>query len=180
MTYFKTGYCWLGLLLLLVSYLPLLFADKAAVKRLINFSFISKKGKWISFVISLCYIAFILIPFFIKRTDSIIISIIGYILFGFGVVCTLVGYGNYFSSKPDETITKGLYRFSRNAIYVSTLFMMAGEVVLCRSLVLGVLLAVHIVLQHYVILEEERFCEQTYGESYLAYKKRTPRYFLFF
>ena len=32
MIYFKTYYWWLGMLLLLVSYLPFLLADKAAFK----------------------------------------------------------------------------------------------------------------------------------------------------
>lgn len=180
MIYFKTYYWWLGMLLLLVSYLPFLLADKAAFKRLSDFSFISIRGKWFSFVMIAFYAVFAIVPFFVRLTDSIALLMAGCLVFGFGAVCTLVSYDNYFSSKSDETITKGLYRFSRNAIYVSALFMEIGIVVLCRSWLLGVVLVLHLVLRHYVILEEERYCEQTYGESYLAYKKRTPRYFLFF
>ncbi len=178
--YIKTYYWWLGLLLLSVSYLPFLFADKAALKRLSDFSFISIRGKWFSLVMTAFYAAFAIVPFFVKHPQSIGLLATGCVIFGFGAVCTLVSYANYFSSKPDETITKGLYRFSRNAIYVSALFMEIGIVILCRSWLLGAVLLLHLVLRHYVILEEERYCEQAYGESYLAYKKKTPRYFLFF
>lgn len=122
MTYFKTYYWWLGMLLLLVSYLPFLLADKAAFKRLSDFSFISIRGKWFSFVMIAFYAVFAIVPFFVRLTDSIALLMAGCLVFGFGAVCTLVSYDNYFSSKSDETITKGLYRFSRNAIYVSALF----------------------------------------------------------
>ena len=176
--YLKTYQWWLGLSLLLVSYVPFGFADKAAVRRLRNFSFISIRGKWFSFVLVAFYATFAIVPFFVKTTNSIGLLVAGNVVFVFGALCTLVSYANYFSSKPDETITKGLYRYSRNAIYVSALFMEIGTVILCRLWILGVVLVLHLVLRHYIILEEERYCEQTYGESYRKYKANTPRYFL--
>lgn len=32
--------------------------------------------------------------------------------------------------------------------------------------------------QHLIIKEEEEFCENEYGDEYLVYKRKTPRYLL--
>jgi len=41
---------------------------------------------------------------------------------------------------------------------------------------IGIALALNLLFQHPIILEEEKFCSETYGKTYDGYKKKTKRY----
>ena len=51
-----------------------------------------------------------------------------------------------------------------------------GVCVSTRSPVLAAILVVLLVLQHAMILAEERACTRKYGEAYVAYARTVPRY----
>jgi protein-S-isoprenylcysteine O-methyltransferase Ste14 len=81
--------------------------------------------------------------------------------------------------------TVGIYRLSRNPMYVAMFMILAGFALMAWSAspIMG-LLAVVVLLwntgtTHWMILGEERFLEGRYGETYLGYKRVTPRYLLF-
>ena len=68
-------------------------------------------------------------------------------------------------SFPDETgfNRRGLYRFSRNPMYVAYFICFAGMAFLTRS---GILLGLVILFQisaHWIILAEERWCIRKFG-----------------
>ena len=89
-------------------------------------------------------------------------------------------FASYVKAPKGEAITNGVYRWSRNPMYFFFIIGMMGVCVASASLWMLLLMIPFSIFTHLIILGEERYCEQTYGESYLAYKKRTPRYFLFF
>jgi protein-S-isoprenylcysteine O-methyltransferase Ste14 len=64
--------------------------------------------------------------------------------------------------------------------YVSVAAMGFGMAIMLHSAVTAALVGASAVLTHFIILEEERWCSTTYGESYVQYKRKVPRYFLFF
>ena len=74
-------------------------------------------------------------------------------------------------------VTDGLYRFSRNPMYVGLVLVLLGAAVLFGSL--GALLTVPVfvwILQTRFIEGEERFLQEIFGERYLEYKKRVRRW----
>lgn len=81
--------------------------------------------------------------------------------------------------------TTGIYRMSRNPMYVSMLLILAGFTLMAwsASLLMGILFAGTFlwdaITTHFMVLGEERFLEGKYGEAYLSYKRATPRYLLF-
>ena len=81
---------------------------------------------------------------------------------------------------PGETTslkTGGIYRFSRNPIYVGV-DLIAVASILFIPLVFNIICAViGIVVHHFIILSEEKFLENRFKEEWLAYKKKTCRYF---
>jgi protein-S-isoprenylcysteine O-methyltransferase Ste14 len=82
-----------------------------------------------------------------------------------------------FADAPVERpIQAGLYRVSRNPLYVSAACMFLGICLATSSLILGGIFVVLLVLQHFMILAEERACARKYGESYVAYARQVPRY----
>jgi protein-S-isoprenylcysteine O-methyltransferase Ste14 len=105
---------------------------------------------------------------------------IGLVVFGLGMIGTLVAVSNFASTPPGQPVVKGLYRISRNPIQVISFVATLGVGIATASWVIIVANIVEYVVIHITTLAEERFCLDKYGESYRAYMKRVPRYFLFF
>ena len=165
----------LSLMFLLISYVPMIFGGNGA-KRLVNFSWMNKRGKMLSFIVLILFLLIVILPIFNRITDNEISIIIGFFLFASGVIGIITSYINYFATPINELIVKGMYKKSRNPIYVSTLISFIGIAVLCESFLLGVLFLIYFIVQHPIIKEEERFCENNFGEEYQKYKQKTRRY----
>jgi len=74
-------------------------------------------------------------------------------------------------------ITGGLYRFTRNPMYLGMLFIVAGVALLFGSV--SPLLPIPLfawAIQRNFILGEERFLEEIFGERYLGYKRQVRRW----
>jgi len=79
--------------------------------------------------------------------------------------------------KTSSIVTSGLYRWSRNPIYLS--FVIAGLGVACLLNDFWIVLMqipLATVLTKMVIEKEERYLEDKFGESYRAYKKKVRRW----
>jgi protein-S-isoprenylcysteine O-methyltransferase Ste14 len=82
------------------------------------------------------------------------------------------------TDKPVPRLTtEGPFRYSRNPSYLALAMLYAGIAVLRNSLwAILLLLVVLGVIQREVIGREERYLERTFGEEYLAYKRRVRRW----
>ncbi|MCF4150904.1 isoprenylcysteine carboxylmethyltransferase family protein [Dethiosulfovibrio sp. F2B] len=85
---------------------------------------------------------------------------------------------NVRTDRPAESVVAdGIFRFTRNPMYLS--FCLLG---LSLSLILNslwVLLGTFpfcVYIHHVVIPEEERYMEKRFGDAYLNYRRRTPRW----
>jgi protein-S-isoprenylcysteine O-methyltransferase Ste14 len=80
--------------------------------------------------------------------------------------------------KPTTAIlSDGVYKISRNPVYVGLIFIYLGIVFLFNSLwILPPLILVVFVMHHGVILREEKYLEQKFGAEYLNYKEKVRRW----
>jgi protein-S-isoprenylcysteine O-methyltransferase Ste14 len=80
--------------------------------------------------------------------------------------------------KPTTAIvTSGVYRLTRNPMYVGMAFVHAAIAIAFASPTALVLLPVAIlVIYQHVIRKEERYLEAIFGAEYLAYKSRVRRW----
>ncbi|WP_461637126.1 methyltransferase family protein [Labilibaculum euxinus] len=170
----ENGYI-LSIIYIVVSYVPMLFSRKGR-KRLSDFSWINKKGKNLSALITVLWLIVLVAPVFCKITDNKWLFSIGLSLFVSGLTFTLISYYNYFTTPLGSLISKGMYRFSRNPIYVSNLIAIIGLSILVSSAVLAIVVIIYPILQHPIIKEEERFCEERFGVEFEQYKTKTRRY----
>jgi protein-S-isoprenylcysteine O-methyltransferase Ste14 len=92
----------------------------------------------------------------------------------------LIAMHNYATTPKDEAIVKGMYRISRNPLYLFFGLMFLGLIVASLSVPLLLIWIVYSVFTHLIILGEERYCLETYPESYKEYMRSVPRYILFF
>ncbi len=79
---------------------------------------------------------------------------------------------------PKELVTVGLYRISRNPMYVAVWTIVLGFAIGYRSVALWIYVAVLVVAFHLrVIFFEEPWLARTFGSSWLAYRSDVPRWF---
>ena len=84
--------------------------------------------------------------------------------------------------KPTTAIvTDGIYRFTRNPMYLSMVLLMIAVSVLVSNIWIFILTPVFaVIMQKGVIEQEERYLEEKFGAEYTNYKKSTRRWILFF
>ena len=100
----------------------------------------------------------------------------GLIIYIFGVAFTIVAIQNFSSSPKDKVIIKGLYRFTRNPMYVGMILLQIGVGIACSSWLYLLLTVALIILLNANSSAEERYCLYLYGDDYRKYKNSTPRW----
>ena len=96
--------------------------------------------------------------------------------FGFALRWTnFLGWGNAFGSS-DGLKTDGIYRYSRNPIYVISIIGMIGWALLVGSWMATTLLCVWACLYIVAPLLEEPWMNKQYGETFTTYMSQVPRY----
>ncbi len=73
--------------------------------------------------------------------------------------------------------TTGIYRFSRNPMYFGFNLLTIASMLYCVNIVLPIMGIYSMITYHLIILGEEKFLEERFGEEYSSYKKKTGRYF---
>jgi len=105
--------------------------------------------------------------------------ILGLIIFLIGVTGLVISILNFKNAPFDKPITTGLYKASRNPQIVTVYIIFLGYTLLIGSWLSMIILLFSFMGQHFSLLGEERRLTEQYGDSYLEYKKKVPRYFLF-
>lgn len=74
-------------------------------------------------------------------------------------------------------VTGGMYRFSRNPMYLGMVIVLAGVAILLGTLTPFLIIALFIsVIQEVYIRHEEAFLESLFGETYRQYRARVRRW----
>jgi protein-S-isoprenylcysteine O-methyltransferase Ste14 len=81
-------------------------------------------------------------------------------------------------NEPSTALVTGAsFHFTRNPLYLSLALVYSGLALMANALWALLLLPVVVVLVHFlVIVPEERYLEQKFGEQFLSYKSRVRRW----
>ncbi len=78
---------------------------------------------------------------------------------------------------PSRIVIKGLYRYTRNPIYVAWVIVLFGVFIYFGHILLLIYAVINGVILHlYVILREEPVLRQRFGEEYTSYTESVPRW----
>ena len=122
-------------------------------------------------------ILLIMIVLFFNEAD--LISLINFIGLGISIIgMILYAISIVHFSKPNISglNTKGLYRISRNPMYIAFFLYFLGCSMLTNSWLLLSILIIFQISVHGLILSEERWCIEQFGEAYKNYMKEVRRY----
>ncbi|MBI4916776.1 MAG: isoprenylcysteine carboxylmethyltransferase family protein [Acidobacteria bacterium] len=101
----------------------------------------------------------------------------GVLLVGLGIAVRLWSAGYVGGCKKRRIVTDGPYRFIRNPLYAGSFLVAAGMCLLGGSWTASlVALALFVALFHATVAVEEHTLETWFGEEYLSYVRRVPRY----
>ena len=79
--------------------------------------------------------------------------------------------------KANLLVTSGAFRYTRNPMYLGFLTMLTGTAIVLGSVSPFIVIPfVFWILHTQFVLKEEKWMESWFGESYLQYKKKTPRW----
>jgi protein-S-isoprenylcysteine O-methyltransferase Ste14 len=80
---------------------------------------------------------------------------------------------------PSKLVTHGIYKVSRNPIYLSLALLLIGTLLINGTLIFLILTILVILNLHYLILREEKLLSKIYGKAFSRYCGSTPRYIFF-
>jgi protein-S-isoprenylcysteine O-methyltransferase Ste14 len=151
--------------------------DKEVIKKAAaaGMSF-NETQKKVSNIYSFLFFALIAYSFFLPLKLGTVWFYTGFLIYLLGVIIETIAMINFFTTTVDKPVNKGVYRFSRNPMYFGIFLIFVGTGIACVSWVFLLLTAVSLILSHIVVVAEERFCIQKYGDPYREYLNRIPRW----
>ena len=134
-------------------------------------------------IIYLFYPQLIELTFPFSLLQNIVVETLGIALIVFGFILTLIaGFQLGLSARvwlpkqKTKLITTGVYGFCRNPIYVGVNLSFMGIFFLLPTLVLLIGFFSLLLINHFRILEEEKFLASVFGEEYKKYCQSVGRY----
>ena len=119
----------------------------------------------------------------IRLLEGQVLDIVGIVFLTLGLVIVLAAFLSLGASTRiglprESTILKtgGLYRYSRNPMYIGLHLTCLAAVVWTMNPVVLLFFAVEIIIHHRIVLAEEQFLEKEFGDAWRDYGRRVRRY----
>jgi len=111
------------------------------------------------------------------RYAGVFINMIGMAIFIAALIAFRESWRMGIDNKnPGELITRGVFRISRNPIFLFIDLYFFGTFLIYPSVFFFIMAFLTIGVLHYQILKEERFLTEHYGNAYASYAGETGRY----
>lgn len=155
----------------------LAFLDKEAVRRAAHFAPMRSGERIAYYIYQVSNVGIIVYPMMLMvRPDFSWKFYLGLACYLLGLCMCAAAIVSFSSPDPTGLTTKGIYKFSRNPMYVAYFLCFMGMAFLTQSLVLLLIVLVFQISAHWIILAEERWCIGKFGEAYRRYMKSVRRY----
>lgn len=151
-------------------------AGKRAMERAAFFPPTEGLEKTAFWVYQLSVTAMLVYPLTLKAALEYTEERAGAGIYLFGLVVYALSSINFSKPGSGELNTNGLYKFSRNPMYVAFFLLFLGVSLLTHSWLLFGVLVLHQISVHFLILSEERWCSKQFGGKYQAYRASVRRY----
>ena len=168
--------------LLLIPFLLIRFGvlshlDRAAVKRAAFFAPMAGKEIAAYWIYQLSNAAIFIVLFFLKVPIDFSWQFwSGTLFYLLGLVLCTASVIDFAAPSGVGLNQNGLYRLSRNPMYLSYFILFMGCALLTHSVLLGGIVIIFQLSSHWIILSEERWCIGRFGDAYRQYMKRVRRY----
>lgn len=168
--------------LLLIPFLLIRFAllsslNKKTIGRAAYFAPVRGKEIIAYYIYQVSNIGIFVYPVFLTvRADFSWKFYVGSVCYLLGLCLCVVTMVHFSSPDTAGLNVNGIYQFSRNPMYVAYFVCFLGIAILTQSLVLFGIVCIFQISAHWIILAEERWCLEKFGEDYKRYMKKVRRY----
>lgn len=118
----------------------------------------------------------ILYPLFLKIQTKLPLLLIGLLLYILSMIVLIVSTVTFAKPNQNGLNTNGIYKISRNPMYVGYFLYYLGCAAFTCSVLLFAALIIFQISAHWIILSEERWCIEKFGSDYVSYMNRVRRY----
>lgn len=151
--------------------------NKDAVRRAAYFAPLEGRETAAYWIYQVSNVVIFIALFFLKLKIAPPFFYIGAAVYAAGAVILILSVVNFAAPSENGMNKSGLYRVSRNPMYVAYFLFFIGCVLLTQSLLLLAFVLVFQVSAHWIILAEERWCIKKFGAEYQTYMDTVRRYF---
>lgn len=150
--------------------------DREALSRAAHFAPLEGGERIAFYLYQISNAVLILYPLALKVQTGRPAFLAGLAVYLLGIAVLAISTVQFARPGREGLSTSGIYRLSRNPMYVGYFLYFLGCVVLTRSLPLLLSLLVFQISAHWIIRSEERWCKGKFGDAYLNYMERVRRY----
>jgi protein-S-isoprenylcysteine O-methyltransferase Ste14 len=126
----------------------------------------------------------LMVVFYIPIVYSIFLPIIvnttwfifGMIIYFSGIFIGTSAMYYFFKTPSEKLVTDGIYRYSRNPMYLSIILLYTGIAIVCLSWFFLFFTIIFTILTYFLILSEEDYCIKKYKNKFNDYMSKTPRW----
>jgi len=168
---------WIFMLLyFLITYVPGYLINREKTKKALSSPPYNKKEKNTYFVLEAIYLIALIYTVFLPLKLGTVWFYAGLFIYLLGMIMNALAVMSFGTTPLDKPVTKGIYRISRNPFYFGYFLICIGIGIGCTSWIFIVYTIIYIILQHILVIPEERACPEKYGDFYREYMNRVPRY----
>lgn len=168
---------WLAVPFLAVRFLLPFALDREALRRAARFAPM-RGGEKIAYAVyqAATLAIFACLGLLTVRWDGAWISFAGALCYAAGLGLCAAAVVAFCAPDGRGLNINGVYRLSRHPMYVGYFVCFAGMALLARSAVLLGVVLIFQVAAHWMVLAEERWCLETFGDGYARYIRSVRRY----
>ena len=137
---------------------------------------LTEKEKPISRLFLVVMVILFIYPIFLPLRINTVWFHVGFLFYLVGIILVTAAEVNFATTPIGGTVTKGVYRISRNPMFFGGFLLFIGIGLVCVSWIYLLLGILFIILMNVLVNAEERFCLEKYGDAYREYMNRTPRW----
>ncbi len=111
-----------------------------------------------------------------SRTIGCVFALAGFIVLTLGFVSLGKSVSVGLPHEETELKTQGIYTVTRNPLYVGGFLVCIGSCLYSIHPLNIALCTLAVIIHHRIVLKEEEFLEERFGERWSAYMQKAPRY----
>ena len=136
----------------------------------------SKREKRLGNILTVIFFALVIYGVFLPLKLWTAWFYVGLSVYLLGMIFLITATLDFAATPLDEPVTKGAYHISRHPLSFSGFLTLIGMGIACISWIFLLLAIVFIILMNTLVIPEERWCLEKYGNAYREYMDRTPKW----
>ena len=172
---------WFPMIYGILSIIVMLNVKKESKKRMLTYpKYVSKTNKFFSLGFMIVFGKLIILySIFVPIIAFTAYFYIGVVIYLVSISCSV--YAMYYFSKADTSkpVTKSIYKYSRHPMQVMYYLSWIGLGFISGTWIIIIYTIVFSILTIPTLIAQEKDCIEQYGDEYVEYLKRTPRFIFF-